>query len=146
MKYICDAPADRAGGDRTWFQLETEGEAFAESEIMGHALEKYFRREQEQAASNYKPLTTVFIEQDIGLKDHIRRSTPLFLTLRDMDGKGLASAMLPPGGQDIQGFRIIIVGPRNADPYTAHGDAIAALGQHFSLVLERSRCFPYQRG
>ncbi len=141
MKYICDAPADR-----TWFQLQTEGEAFAESEIMGHALEKHFRREQEQAAGSHKPLTTMFIEQDIGLKDHIARTMPLFLTLRDMDGQGLASAMLPPGGKDNSGFRIIIVGPRNADPYPAHGDAIAALGQHFSIALERSRCFPYQRG
>lgn len=141
MKYICDAPTDR-----TWFQLETEGEAFTESELLGHALEKYFRREWEQAAGAYKPLTNVFIEQDIGLKDHIARTMPLFLTLRDMDGKGLASAMLPPGGKDNPGFRIIIVGPRNADPYPVHGDAIAALGQHFSIALERSRCFPYQRG
>lgn len=141
MKYICDGSAEK-----TWFQLETEGEAFTESEIMGHALEKYFRREQEQAAQNYKPLTTVFIEQNIGLKDHIARTMPMFLTLRDMDGKGLASAMLPPGGQDVSGFRIIIVGPRNADPYPAHGDAIAALGRQFATTLDRARCFPYQRG
>ena len=141
MKYICDGSADK-----TWFQLESEGEAFAESELMGHALEKYFRREHDQAARNHKPLTTVFIEQDIGLKDHIRRTMPMFLTLRDMDGKALASAMLPPGGHEVSGFRIIIVGPRNADPYPAHGDAIAALGQHFALTLDRARCFPYQRG
>lgn len=141
MKYICDGSAEK-----TWFQLETEGEAAAESELMGHALEKYFRREHEQAVASYKPPTTVFIEQDIGLKDHIRRTMPMFLTLRDMDGKGLASAMLPPGGKDATSFRIIIVGPRNADPYPGQGDAIAALGQHFSIALERARCFPYQRG
>lgn len=134
---------DKHGGDRTWFQLETEGEAFAESEQMGHAVEKHFRRAQEQAAQSHKPLTDVFIEQDIGLKDHIAREMPRFLTLRDMDGKGLATAMLPPAGKDATGFRIIIVGPRNADPYPEQGDAIAALGAHAGLTLERARCFPY---
>ncbi len=43
MEYICDAP-----GDRTWFRLVTEGEAVLESELMRHAVEKYFRREWEQ--------------------------------------------------------------------------------------------------
>jgi hypothetical protein len=141
MKYVCDAP-----GDRTWFQLETEGEALAESELMQHAVEKHFRRERERAAQSYKPVSNAFIEQDIGLKDYIAREMPMFLTLRDIDGTALASAMLPPGGRDGLGFRIIIVGPKNADPYPEQGDAIAALGQHFGLALERSRCFPYHRG
>jgi hypothetical protein len=138
MRYVCDAP-----GDRTWFQLETEGEAFAESELMQHAVEKHFRREQDKAAASYKPATDVFIEQDIGLKDHIARQMPRFLTLRDMDGKGLATAMLPPLGQDGQGFRIIIVGPKNADPYATHADAIEALGAHAGMTLDRGRCYPY---
>lgn len=140
MRYICDAP-----GDRTWFRLEHEGEAFAESEQMGHAVEKHFRREMEKAAASYQPTSPVFIEQDIGKKDHIARTMPLFLTLRDMDGVGLATAMLPPGGKDDPGFRIIIVGPKNGDPYIDNADAIAALGTHFGLRLEQSRCFPYQR-
>jgi len=141
MRYICDAP-----GDRTWFRLEHEGEAFAESEQMEHAVEKHFRQAAERAAASYKPATTVYIEQDIGKKDHIARTMPLFLTLRDMDGKALATAMLPPGGKEDPSFRIIIVGPRNADPYIDNADAIAALGNHFGLKLERSRCYPYQRG
>ena len=141
MKYVCDAP-----GDRTWFQLETEVEAFTESELLGHAVEKHFRREADSAARHYKPITTVYIEQDIGLKDHIARTMPLFLTLRDMDGKGLATAMLPPGGKEDRSFRIIVVGPKNGDPYAEHADAIGALGRHFGLMLDRSRCFPYQRG
>jgi hypothetical protein len=141
MKYICDAP-----GDRTWFQLEHEGEAYTESELMGHAVEKHFRREAERAAAQYKPLTTAYIEQDIGLKDYVAREMPMFLTLRDMDGNCLVTAMLPPGGKDDRGFRVIIVGPRNSDPYIDNDDAIAALGKHFGMVLERSRCFPYQRG
>lgn len=141
MKYICDGP-----GDRTWFQLETEAEAFTESELLGHAVEKHYRREAESAARSHKPLSTAFIEQDIGLKDHIARTMPLFLTLRDMDGAGLATAMLPPGGKDDRGFRVIIVGPKNADPYVDHNDAIAALAKHFGLTLDRARCFPYQRG
>lgn len=141
MKYVCDAP-----GDRTWFQLETEGEAAAESALMDHAVEKHFLREQVRATTSYQPTSDIFIERDIGLKDHIARAMPLFLTLRDMDGKGLATAMLPPGGRDDAGFRIIIVGPKNADPYSAQADAIAALGEHFGLVLDRARCFPYVRG
>jgi hypothetical protein len=143
MRYVCDAPRGKDGNDRTWFQLETEGEAFAESEQMGHAVGKHFTRAREAAAATYKPLTDVFIEQDIGLNDHIARTMPRFLTLRDMDGRGLATAMLPPAGKDGAGFRIIIVGPRNADPYPEQGDAIAALGTHAGLTLERSRCFPY---
>ena len=140
MEYICDAP-----GDRTWFRLEHEGEAFAESEEMGHAVEKHFQRAREQAVESYRPASSVYIEQDIGLKDHVARTMPMFLTLRDMDGKALATAMLPPGGRDDAGFRIIIVGPGNADPYPTQGDAIDALGGHFGLLLDRARCFPYQR-
>lgn len=140
MEYICDAP-----GDRTWFRLVHEGEAFAESEAMGHAVEKHFVRAREQAVGSYRPTSSVYIEQDIGLKDHIARTMPMFLTLRDMDGKALATAMLPPGGRDDAGFRIIIVGPGNADPYPTQGDAIDALGGHFGLNLDRARCFPYQR-
>ena len=140
MEYICDAP-----GDRTWFRLEHEGEAFAESEEMGHAVEKHFQRAREQAVESYRPTSSVYIEQDIGLKDHIARVMPMFLTLRDMDGKALATAMLPPGGRDDAEFRIIIVGARNVDPYPTQGDAIDALGGHFGLKLDRARCFPYQR-
>jgi hypothetical protein len=40
---------------------------------------------------------------------------------------------------------MIIVGPDNADPYPEHRPAIEALGRHFGISLERSRCFPYQR-
>jgi hypothetical protein len=70
----------------------------------------------------------------------------MFLTLRAADGKGLAAAMLPPGGRDDLAFRMIIVGPHNSDPYCGHGDAIRALGQKFGIALERSRCLPYLRG
>ena len=91
MEYICDAP-----GDRTWFRLVSEGEATLESELMRHAVEKYFRREWEKAAESFRPLTTVFIEQDIGKAAHIKREMPLFLTLRDDEGTPLVTAMLPP--------------------------------------------------
>jgi hypothetical protein len=53
--------------------------------------------------------------------------------------------MLPPGGKEDAAFRVIVVGPDNGDPYPEHGPAIEALGRHFGLSLERSRCFPYQR-
>ncbi|MEJ1968304.1 MAG: hypothetical protein WDN03_06665 [Rhizomicrobium sp.] len=139
MQYICDAP-----GRETWFRIETEGEATIESELMRHAVEKYFRRERDSAVQSYRPAVTVFIERDIGLDAHLRRAMPMFLTLRDAEGAPLATAMLPPGGREAGGFRTIIVGPANADPFAQHGEAIAALARHFGLSLTRERCYPYQ--
>lgn len=139
MRYICDAP-----GNKTWFRLETEAEAEAESGAMRHAVEKYFRRESEKAAQSFRPRSNVFFEQEIGLKEHVQREMPLFLTLRDEDGVGLATAMIPPGGRDERGFRSIIVGPGNADPYPLHGDGIRALAEHFGIALDRARCYPYR--
>lgn len=140
MKYICDAPRNR-----TWFRIETDAEAVAESEEMRHAVEKYFRREKEKASETFKPLSTVFFEQEIGREAHIQREMPLFLTLRADDGAGLVTAMLPPGGQEDASFRTIIVGAGNADPYADHEDAIDALARKFGLSLERSRCYPYAK-
>jgi hypothetical protein len=140
MKYICDATAGK-----TWFRIETEAEAILESEVMRHAVEKFFRREHEKAARSFKPVSSIFIEQEIGLNAHIQREMPLFLTLRDDDGTALATAMLPPRGVEDPSFRTILVGPANADPYGEHGAAIAALGRQFGLALERERCYPYRR-
>lgn len=140
MKYVCDGP-----GGTTWFRIETEAEAAQESSVMGHAVEKYFRREKERAAQTYTPTSTRYIERDIGLAAHIQREMPLFLTLRDDDGNALATAMLPPRGRPSDTFSSIIVGPKNADPFSQHGEAIAALGQHFGLELDRERCYPYRR-
>jgi hypothetical protein len=140
MKYICDAP--RA---RTWFRLETAAEAARESEQMRHAVEKHFVRERDKASESFKPVSTVFFEQEIGREAHIQREMPLFLTLRDDDGNGLATAMLPPRGQSNDDVRIIIVGAANADPYPDHEDAILALARHFGLTLDRSRCYPYAK-
>lgn len=141
MRYVVDAP-----NGKTWFRLETEAEAVRESELMRHAVEKYFRLEREKAAQTYQPVSKTFFEQEIGLNAHIQREMPFFLTLRDQDGNAHVTAMLPPGGKDLPLFRIIIVGPANADPYPAEGEAIKALGAHFHIALERERCYPYQRG
>jgi hypothetical protein len=140
MRYVCDA-----SGGKTWFRIETEGEALAESEVMRHAVEKYFRKEREKAVQTFQPVSKVYFEQEIGLKAHIQREMPLFLTLRDGDGNPLATAMLPPGGHEDRSFRPIIVGPGNADPYPEEGESIRALGQHFGMTLDRSRCYPYRR-
>lgn len=140
MEYICDAP-----NGLTWFRLMTEAEAENELAAMRHAVEKHFRREREKAAASFRPLTTVFIEQDIGKAAHITRVMPLFLTLRDADGKPLATAMLPPGGRADRTVACIIVGPANADPYAKHADAIAALARHFDIALDRADCYPYRR-
>src|SRR6201987_1782397 len=140
MQYVCDAPKGK-----TWFRIETEGEAAHESRLMSHTVEKYFCREREKAVQSWRPVWPNAIERDIGLEAHVQREMPLFLTLRDREGSALATAMLPPGGRDSSGFRIIIVGPDNADPYPQHAQAIAALGNHFNLTLDRDRCSPYGR-
>src|SRR5690348_18305773 len=133
MKYVCDA----AGG-KTWFRIETEAEASVESEVMQHAVEKYFRAEMERAAATYQPpQSAALFEREIGLKAHVQREMPLFLTLRDDEGTALVTAMLPPGGQDSRAFRPIIVGAENTDPYPEHGDAIRTLAEHYGLTLER---------
>lgn len=139
-KHVCDAP-DR----KTWFRIETEAEAEQESALMDHAVAKHFRRERENAVRGYKPPSTVNFEQNIGLRAHIQREMPLFLTLRDAEGGGLVTAMLPPGGGNDLAFRIIIVGKGNSNPYPEHEAAIHALGAHFSLTLERVRCYPCRR-
>jgi hypothetical protein len=138
MEYVCDAP-----NDQTWFRLVSEGEAVAESLEMRHAVEKHFRREWEKASESFRPATTVFIEQDIGKQDHIKRVMPMFLTLRNQSGEPLVTAMLPPQGRGPGSA--IIVGPANADPYPGHASAIKALADHFGITLERASCYPYRR-
>ena len=140
MRYVCDAPHGK-----TWFRIETEAEAAAESETMRHAVEKYFRKEQEKASASFQPISKVYFEQEIGLKAHVQREMPLFLTLRDGEGNPLATAMLPPGGKDDRSFRPIIVGAGNADPYPEEGEGIRALAEYYGMTLERARCYPYRR-
>ena len=140
MRYVCEAP-----DGKTWFRIETEAEAAAESETMRHAVEKYFRKEQEKASASFQPISRVHFEQEIGLKAHVQREMPLFLTLRDGEGNPLATAMLPPSGKDDRSFRPIIVGPGNADPYPEEGEAIRVLAEHYGMTLERARCYPYRR-
>jgi hypothetical protein len=140
MRYVCDAP-----GGKTWFRLETEAEAADESLAMQHAVEKFFRQEQAKAQQSFAPPSRNFIEQEIGLRAHLQRTMPLFLTLRDDEGKPLVTAMLPPGGQHDRGFRSIIVGSGNSDPYGEHAEAIRALADHFGLDLDRAHCYPYRR-
>jgi hypothetical protein len=140
MQFVCDAP-----DGKSWFRLETEAEAAREAELMRHAVDKYFRAEQEKAARSFRPVSKSFIEQEIGLKAHLQREMPLFLTLRDAEGQAHATAMLPPRGRDTAAFRPIIVGAANVDPFTDHDAAIRALARHFGIALERTRCYPYRR-
>jgi hypothetical protein len=139
MQYICEAP-----GGKAWFRIETEAEAADDSASMRHAVEKYFRNAKAQAIKTYRPDSTVLFEQEIGLKAHVQREMPIFLTLRNDDGEPLATAMLPPGGRDGGSFKPIIVGQQNSDPSPVHGEAIAALAEHFGIALERARCYPYR--
>ena len=138
MQYVCDALKGR-----TWFRIETDAEAAAETALMRHQVEKYFSRERNAARRSYVPGPG--LERDIGLKAHLAKMTPLFLTLRADDGEGLATAMLPPNGKATPNFQVIIVGPENSDPYTAHSDAIRQLALHYKLNLSRELCYPYAR-
>ena len=141
MQYVCDA------GTKTWFRFETESEAALESRAMAHAVEKYFKQAQQEAATSYVPPKSAhYIEQNIGLKAHLQKAMPRFLTLRDGEGNALVTAMLPPEGENDGTFRPIVVGPENSDPYIEHGEAILALAKHFGLTLDPVRCYPYRRG
>src|ERR1700737_5151208 len=113
MKYVCDAL-----GGKTWFRIETEAEAAVESEGMRHAVEKFFRKEEEKAIQSFQPASKVYFEQEIGLKAHVQREMPLFLTLRDGEGNALATAMLPPGGSENGRSIPVIVGLTTGDPYS----------------------------
>lgn len=141
MRFVVDAP-----NGKSWWRLETEAEAAQESQMMRHAVEKYFCLEREKATHSFQPASKTFIEQEIGLKAHIQKEMPLFISLRDQDGNAYVTAMLPPGGKDVPSARIIIVGPQNSDPYVGENEAIETLGKHFGLTLARDRCYPYQRG
>ena len=136
MRFVCDAAEGK-----TSLRIETEAEAMRESEPMRHAVEKHFRRAQEQASQCYRPAPGPFVEQDIGRAAHIRRTMPVFLTLRDAEGNALATAMLPPqAGRVDPACGPMVVDPGDDDPHPEHADAIGALGRHFGLVLDRARC------
>lgn len=140
MQYVCDAPPN------TWFRLETEGEAQVEATGMKHAVDKYFRQAREQAERSYvPPPTSLYIERNIGLKAHIQRAMPLFLTLRNRDGEPLVTAMLPPGAKEDKTFRPIVVGESNTDPFLVYAEAIRLLGNHYGMTLDPLRCYPYRR-
>ncbi len=141
MLFICDAP-----DHKTWFAFETEAEAEAESAMMNHAVAKYYHRAISMTKASYRPREGLAsIERDIALKGYVARHAPLFLTLRDAEGAGLATAMIPRDrlheGVDIQGA--VIVGPGNADPWPDHTDAISALERHLGVGLPRSHAYPY---
>ena len=103
MQYVCESPP------KTWFRIETDAEAYQESQAMGHAVDRYFSQAREAAAAAYvPPAGHRVIEQNIGLKAHIQRTMPIFLTLRDNEGAALVTAMLPPAGQSEREFRPII--------------------------------------
>src|SRR3954452_22902346 len=110
MRFVRDA------GEDTWFEIETEAEAAFESELMAHAVEKHFCRAHAKARASYVPPVGPFVEQDIGLKAHIRRTMPSFFTLRDPEGKALATAMLRISPAADPAMQAIIVGPSNSDP------------------------------
>lgn len=140
MQFVCDAPQG------TWFRMETEAEAILESQLISHAVERFFRQAYENAEKSYvPPASSRPFEQKIGLKAHVQKAMPIFATLRDNEGKGLVTAMLPPGAREDKSFRPIVVGAANADPYPEYGESIRMLARHYGLVLDPVRCYPYRR-
>jgi len=135
MQYVCDAP-----GRKAWFRIETEGEAARESEEMRHSLDYFFRHERDAARKRYSPAGNVsFIERDIGLSSHLKRTMPIFLTLRESDGTAVASAILP---QDPESESIAarVIGPGDCDAFRAQREALVALEQHLGKPLRR-QCY-----
>jgi hypothetical protein len=146
MRYECDAP-----GGMTWFRLETEAEAEAESDLMGHAVSRFFSRAWQAARATYTPQPG--LERDIGLKAHLARAMPLFLTLRDGEGTAHVTAMVPQEGAEgavadlhESWRRPIVVGAANSDPFRSYADAIEALALHLDRTLDPVECYPYRRG
>ena len=130
MQYVCDAP-----GRKTWFRIETEGEAMQESEAMRHSLDYCFRHEREAAVKCYAPSRNLnYIERNIGLGAHVQRTMPIFLTLRDSEGTPLATAVLPQA-DDCEGREPRIVGPEYSDAFEAQRSAIAVLERHMRRTL-----------
>ncbi len=50
MKYVCDAH-----DGKTWFRIEAEAEAAAESRVMRHKVEEYFCQEKDKATKSFQP-------------------------------------------------------------------------------------------
>ena len=131
MEYVCDAP-----GQKTWFRIETECEAELEAQALQHAVDNHFRHARQQAAAAYRPAPTLrLIERDIGLGAHVRKTMPMFLTLRDREGSALATAMLPPPGKNADAYSPTVLGPSHSDPFATEREAIGALEKHFGLRL-----------
>ena len=138
MRFVCDAP-----GGGSWFQIETQAEADAEAQLMGHRVDRHFAAAEREARESYRPGQG--IERDIGLKDHIRRTMPHFLTLRTGDGGAHVTAMLVLSKAQEGVFSAVIVGRRNSDPFELFEPEIEALGAHYGLTLNPERCYPYGR-
>ena len=141
MQFICEGAQDL-----TWFRIDSESEAAQESSEMNHAVVKHFCQARAAVEALWKPPAGMrYIEQDIGKKDFVERGMPLFATLRDAEGKALATAMLRTEGA-VSAVKSIVVGHDNSDPYPQFSDSIEALGRHLGLELDRASCFPYRRG
>ena len=116
------------------------------SETMRHAVEKYFRKEQDKATQSFRPISKVYFEQEIGLKAHIQREMPLFLTLRD-DGRHAARYRdaAARAGATTAAFARSSSGPAMPIPIRSRAMRFARSAQHYGMTLERARCYPYRR-
>jgi hypothetical protein len=139
MRFVCDT------GENTWFEIETEGEAALESELMAHAVQKHFCQAYAAARASYVPSVGPFVEQEIGLKDHIRRAMPRFFTLRDPEGNGLTTAMLRLScAADSRTPAIIELDPEML-PKLSNCTALFRVRIGIAGAHDRARCYPYSR-
>lgn len=143
MQYVCNAP-----GGKTWFRIESGEEALLEQDALKNSVDVQFENARRTAVQKYQPAPRLHhFERDIGLKAHLMRTMPMFLTLRDREGAPLANAMLPPCGRDDGSYACKIVGPGGSDALSSHPDAAEALATHFGLsireqVAEHHFCYP----
>ena len=132
MEYVCDAP-----GRKTWFRIESENEALVESETMRNSIEIQYESARRDAIRKYLPSPRLqSFERDIGLKAHLQRTMPMFLTLRDREGTPLANATLPPCGEYDGSYTGRVIGPNGTDALVSQADAVGALERHFGLAIQ----------
>jgi len=120
-----------------------------ESRLMRHTVEKIFlpRAGGRQSNPGVPERPNAIERGHSALEAHVQREMPLFPHVC-ATGRGNAlgysdAATGWQGSRRVSGSSSFAAS--NADPYPEQDAAIAALGAHFGLTLDRHRCFPYSR-
>jgi hypothetical protein len=121
----------------TWFEIETQEDANAETRLAHSAVYLFFKADAEQRPSSgryyslrewmngeERALATVRIPAKEELRHPAARNSMSPLLVRDLG--------------------IVVVGDRNADPYERHGAAISALSAFLGIALP-PECYPHRQ-